>query len=294
TKTVTPTAIPTKKPSAIAFISDRGECGSTSNADGSCDKYYLYTINYDGSSKKSLTTGTSSIPSWSPNGDKIAFSSNRDGDWEIYVINADGMNETQITRNRVADDYPAWSPDGSQIVFSIWTNGSWDIFIMNSDGSNVHSLKNTKDITETYPQWSPDGKTIAFHSRKHDSDSWNISLINVDGTNNRQLTDSFLNWMPVWSPDGKVIAFWSIRDSWWEIYTMNADGTDQQQITTHLVSVSDNGRNPVTWSPDGIRLAFDADVEGSRGIYVFNLDDNSLNKFLFDKGINYAQPSWLK
>ena len=90
-------------------------------------------------------------------GDRIAFTSDRDGDYEIFVMNADGTDVRQLTDNSGMDGIPTWSPDGKRIAFdSEWDGGS-QIFVMNADGTNVHQLTNN-DHRDWDPSWSPDGK----------------------------------------------------------------------------------------------------------------------------------------
>jgi Tol biopolymer transport system component len=92
---------------------------------------------------------------------KIAFQSNRGGDEEIYVINADGSSLQQFTDNDWDDYDPAWSPDGSKIAFASYRDGDWEIYIINADGSGLQQLTDN-DLHDWGPAWSPDGSKIAF------------------------------------------------------------------------------------------------------------------------------------
>ena len=102
-------------------------------------------------------------PAWSPDGSRLAFYSERDGNAEIYVMNADGSGVTRLTGTSADEGYPAWSPDGRTISFDSDRDGNFDVFAMNADGSNVRPLTRDKarDVSAT---WSPDGKTIVFMS----------------------------------------------------------------------------------------------------------------------------------
>ena len=97
----------------------------------------------------------SCCPDWSPDGTKIVFASYRDGNYQIYTMNAEGGMQTRITTNSDDDLYPAWSPDGTKIVFARVVGDEWDLYLMNPDGSGQTQLTNTPGITEWGPAWRP-------------------------------------------------------------------------------------------------------------------------------------------
>jgi len=94
---------------------------------------------------------------------RIAFNSNRDGNWEIYVMNGDGTGQTRLTNNPAEDFSPAWSPDGLRIAFSSKRDGNPEIYIMNADGTGQTRLTNSP-ANDVHPTWSPDGTRIAFET----------------------------------------------------------------------------------------------------------------------------------
>ena len=195
----------------------------------------------DGSNQTNLTNNSAhdGDPMWSPDGTKIAFSSDRDGNRDIYVMNSDGSNQTNLTGNSANDDAPAWSPDGTKIAFSNDCSGHGEIYVMNADGSNQMELTSSAHAAN-YPAWSPDGSKIAFGRATH---SWlwrDIYLVNADGTDLRNLTpDRVGSERPIkgltWSPDGTKIAFAGCRPGLngmhVEIYVMDSDGWPRTRLT---------------------------------------------------------------
>jgi Tol biopolymer transport system component len=202
---------------------------------GGVTETYLAVINADGSGQTILSNPSGSdegFPDWSPDGQRIAFTSRRDGNNEIYVMNADGSNQTRLT-NAPGDDFaPSWSPDGTQIAFVSdrdQSAGIYDLYIMNTDGSNVTRLTDDPAIDYS-PDWSPDGKRIVYRSH-HDGPA-DIYVINVDGSGLTNLTnDPSDDWAPTWSPDGSLVAFQTNRDGDFEIYIMAADGSNPVNLT---------------------------------------------------------------
>ena len=171
---------------------------------------------------------TATAVSLAPKG-RIAFSSTRDGNWEIYVINADGSEQARLTNNTADDSIPIWSPDGSRIAFFSNRDGNSEIYIMNADGSEQINLTNNLTY-DGWPIWSPDGSTIAFASNR--SGHTDVYIMNPDGSEQINLTNNLAdNGGQEWSPDGSRITFESNRDGDLEIYIMNADGSGQTNLT---------------------------------------------------------------
>ena len=229
------------------------------------------------SSKGPLNTISSNLTHSEGSGatGRIAFYSDRDGDYEIYLMNGDGSNVTQLTYNPAFDGVPGWSPDGSRIAFNSDRDGDYEIYLMDADGSNVTQLTyNSAD--DVVPRWSPDGRRIAFYSDRDGDEE--IYLMNADGSNVTQLTDnSATEYDPSWSPDGERIAFHSDRDGDYEIYLMNADGSNVTQLTY----------NPAVdgvpyWSPDGRRIAFQSDRDGDYEIYVMDADGSNVTQLTYN------------
>lgn len=139
------------------------------------------------------------VPDWSPDGKKIAFASDRDGDSEVYVMNADGSDLRQLTQNSGYDGRPRWSPDGAQLAFETDRDGDWDIYLMNVDGSNPHALTVNAKSSDWNESWSPDGKWLVYASNDGGNDD--LYIIRVDGTDQRRLTNNTAKDIsPAWVP----------------------------------------------------------------------------------------------
>jgi Tol biopolymer transport system component len=223
-------------------------------------------------------------PTPAPTGGRIAFTSNRDGNREIYIMSTDGLDPSNLTKNPADDLWPAWSPDGSKIAFTSNRDGNREIYVMNGDGSGQVRLTNDPE-TDYIPAWSPDGSKIAFVSHRHDNGD--IFVMNADGSDQTRLTNDLAHdSLPSWSPDGSEIAFQSDREGNGEIYVMSADGSGQTRLTDNIGD--DSGP---AWSPDGSKIAFDSDREGDREVYVMNADGSGQTP-LTDSQADDFQPAW--
>jgi len=214
---------------------------------------------------------------------KIAFTSDRDGNDEIYVMDSDGANQTRLTNNAAADSTPCWSPDGSRIAFASNRDGNDEIYVMKANGTNQTRLTNSA-ASDSQPSWSPDGSRIAFTSERDGNNE--IYLMSPDGTNQTRLTNSPTSDSdPSWSPDGSRIAFTSNRDGNWEIYVMNSDGTAQTDISNDLGADVDPD-----WRPDGAKIAFASDGD----IYTVNPDGTGRTAWFAPstEGHYAGEPSW--
>ena len=214
---------------------------------------------------------------------KIAFTSTRHGNREIYVMNADGSNQTNITNNSGYNRDPRFSPDGTKIAFESSRVGNQEIYVMNADGSNQTRLTNNPGL-DGDPCFSPDGSKIAFASDR-DGD-WEIYVMNADGSNQTRLTRG-ANWDPCFSPDGTKIAFASHRDGGCEIYVMNADGSNQARLTNN-----GGGNWDPCFSPDGTKIAFTSDRDLNCAIYVMNADGSNQTNITNDPANDNREPSW--
>lgn len=186
-------------------------------------------------------------------GYRIAFTADRDGGYDIYVVNADGSNETRLTDWAGSEFGPRWSPDGTHIAFNADRAGGFDIWTIEVDGSSVNRVT-TLPGGEWDPDWSPDGRTLLF--TYDDGNTRDVMAVDwVDGTVRNLTHSSWDDYGPVFSPDGSMIAFLSNRHGLDgmnnEIYVMASDGSNARRLTENLVRES-----ILDWYPDGVRLAW--------------------------------------
>ena len=271
TAQATPNPVRGKHNGKIVFISDRHYNGLS-----------VWTMNSDGSSPTRLTddkTRTEKLasfipvydgnPAWSPDGTQIAFISNRDYLFAVWVMNADGSNARLVTDKVIDAGEPAWSPDGGKIAFSGGARGSVmmtipsvNIYVVNLDGSGLTQLTRDSGMNGN-PAWSPDGKQIAFNRTHGPVSQTKLWIMNADGSDQRILpnpqdtTDTgFLGAQPKWSPDGTKILFIGQRlcrnIPTAGIYVMNADGSNSRLVTNDPKICG--GYGPAKWSPDGTRI----------------------------------------
>lgn len=199
----------------------------------------------------------------------IVFESDRGGQSDIWVMEADGSNPVNLTNDKIEDLFPAWSANGKQIA---WTRGGrgpeGEIWVMNADGSGKNQVTRN-NVSDSNATWSPDGSEIAFRSLREDNRD--IYVIGVDGTAERRLTtDPASDFAPDWSPDGTRIAFSSNRSGVYAIYTMRTDGSDVQRLTDDFQQAALPG-----WSPSGDQIAYSdgfCDTCGESDLFLMNAD----------------------
>ena len=267
----------------IAYVSTRG---------GNPD---IHVMDSDGKHRSTVTThdAEDTQPTWSPDGAKIAFVSNRNGgNIQIWVIDADGRNPIRLT-DGTWDNHPDWSPDGSQIAYQASRKKAlniekwnYEIYVMHADGSNKKPLTN-HPAYDGHPCWSPDGRKIAFASNREEI-LMEIYVMDANGRNVRRITHNFHDqeekFMPTWSPDGRRIAYvWNLQ-----IYVMDSNGDNQRRLTE-----KGEGRYP-TWSPDGGTIAYESweGFNSPHGIYTAGVRSGAVTLISEIHRKGDFQPDW--
>jgi TolB protein len=179
--------------------------------------------------------GSNFSPAWSADGSKVAFSSARTGDSEIWVADASGANPRRLTTFRGPDVAPTWNPrTNAQLAWVSGRTGEPQVYTMEQDGSNVQRI--TDSGYAVSPSWSPNGQLLAFSwNRKYgpgDPGGVDIHVIDIASKNYIQLThESGSNDYPFWAPDNRHIVFERTIGKHTQIWTMLADGTEQHELT---------------------------------------------------------------
>lgn len=260
----------------------------------------IYVVCPDGSDLTQLTDDPSpdTYPAWSPDGERIAFASSRTGENQIFVMDADGTNQVQVTFD-FGNDKPIWLPDGHRIAFRTTDSpGLWWWRVLDMENNEITRITEASyDFFYQTPAWSPDGLEIAYMSLEEQSSrndgSSQIHVKNVDGSNDRALTsDIWANIFPVWSPDGERIAFLSERDGTYNVfalYVMEKDGTHVQRISQPIYTE----RAAFTWSADGREIVI-GDVSFGR-ISMVNVNTGktrALQLLEYETGDVIFDPAW--
>jgi Tol biopolymer transport system component len=195
----------------------------------------IFRMNVDGTEPVDLTPSTpyDQCPVWSPDGNWIAFSSMRSGEWQLYLMRPDGRDQHRLTTSgRQEACGVSWSPDASRLTFGRATadfSGS-DLVVINADGTGEQVL--SPDPQDGSPAWSPDGTQIVFNSVRSGTNQ--IWLIQANGQFPQQLTSGaeFFHGRPLWSPDGTEVVFDRSDANPATVYRMRADGTNITAVTS--------------------------------------------------------------
>jgi serine/threonine protein kinase len=197
-----------------------------------------------------------------PSKEWIAFNSRMSGNADIYLVDTQGNNLTQLTNSSAHDLYPSWSLDGKRIVYQTNEGGDQELAIVTLSNKNVERLTDN-DCNDWGPVWSPVDSWIVFYS-DCDGDR-NIYKIREDGSKRTQLTFSsgLNNWFPSWSPDGEKITFTSNRSGNYRIYVMDTNGEQVSELAPGCVSF---------FSPDGKQILYGVYCDDTDDLFLMNAD----------------------
>jgi len=236
-----------------------------------------------------------SEPAWSPDGQQIAYVSEREGRRNIYVSDIFGDNERQITDSRGRDYWPSWSPDGRFITFESWLNDNPEIYVIDITTGDERRLTRHPGKHQ-HPVWSPDGARIAVVSYR--ALNWDIYIIDLlwpegtealpDAEQVRRLTDNpGRDEHPTWSPDGVRLAFMSSREDNTDLYVMDAqavltdtgtlDGANLQRLTSEIAWDAEP-----SWSADGRSLVFRSNRTANDELYVYTFGADSITRLTYN------------
>ena len=220
----------------------------------------IYVADPDGVNRIRLThhAAVDAHPSWSPDGGRIAFISNRNrGNYQIYVMDSNGKNLRRLAQG-ARDWFPAWSPDGQTIAFEGFGDVEpfLKIHVVSPDGTNLRRLGADIPSSDRHPTWSPDSQRIAFVSWRG-GEGPEIYVMNANGKNQKRITDNSENERgPSWSPDGSKIAFWTGKNEDVIIAVMDADGTNRKNLTKEVRDGFTVWNTDPAWSPNGRMIAY--------------------------------------
>jgi TolB protein len=235
-------------------------------------------------------TRTLSAPSPTPTplggANFVVYQTDRDGNWEIYLLDLASWQQYNLTQDPAEDRNPAVSPDGRRLAFESHRDGNWEIYLLDLQSGDLTRL--TQDLAfDGAPTWSPDGSRIAFESYR--DGNWEIYALTLEDLLLSRLTsDRAGDYAPAWSPDGRSIAFSSWRDGDKEIYVMETDGSHQRNLTN-----ADGDDEYPAWSPDGERIAFVSSRDDGHTTEVYLMESDGQNQTrLTRNNVNDWAPAW--
>lgn len=244
----------------------------------------VYVMDYDGFGARRLTNDKSIdlSPAWSPDGEKISYTSYKDDNPNLLLIHPKTGDQMVLSDLPGLNAAPAWSPEGSRIALTLTKDGNAEVYILDIARKKLRRLTFSNAI-DSSPSWSPSGREIAFSSDR--SGSPQIYIMDSDGVGLRRLTfEGSYNESPAWSPRGDKIAYVSRINGDLHIFSIDVTGENLMRLTYE----GDN-EDPC-WSPNGFALVFSSTRSGLKDVYTM-FWDGSHQKRVPGVGISYL-PAW--
>lgn len=250
----------------------------------------IWRMDPDGQNQLRLTDNATfdGSPAQSPDGSRISFTTNRAGNLDLYLMNADGTGQTGLRFTSSPELQSSWSPDGMRLVYEFaFSATDYDLQVLTLGNLTEVPFVETPQ-TEENPSWAPDGSQIAFAKDPFGVGAYQIYRAPVAGGAATALTsNTFDNFSPAWSPDGSRIVFSSNRTGTYQLFVMDAnDGGNLVQLTTV-------GTNYLaSWSPDGTQIAWSSGQGTDWDIWVMKADGSSKVNITSSPTTNEIGPSW--
>lgn len=238
----------------------------------------IMAMDFDGHGVYAITRNRSLnlLPSWSPGGDRVAFTSYMRNNPDLYVVGAGGGRPMRMSKRRGMNTGADWSPDGSKLALTLSKDGNPEIYIIDARTGGILSQLTKNRAIDTSPVWSPDGRQIAFVSDRQGGPQ--IFVMNADGSNQRRVSlNGDYNTTPVWAPrkDKRILAY-TTRDKNFDIVTLDLDSGQMVRITQN----QGNNEEP-SFSPNGRAIAFASVRKEGAGIYIANADGSGVQRRVF-------------
>lgn len=248
-------------------------------------KKEIYTCDFDGYNPTRLTynDSISLFPSWSSDGQYIAYTSYKGGKPDIYIRNLADKRETVIS-NEGMNITPVFTPDRFELAATQSFSGDQEIYLLTGTGKMIKRLTNSRG-SDVSPTWSPDGRKIAFVSNRTGGPQ--IYVLDLDTGNERRLTfEGKYNTQPSWSPRGDKIAYSSQVGGFHQVFVIDADGQNPMQLTRN----GGDSESP-SWSPDGSLIVFSSTREGPSRLYIMTASGTDQRRLLLLNG-EQMNPKW--
>jgi TolB protein len=248
-------------------------------------KKEIYTSDFDGYNPTRLTynDSISLFPSWSSDGQYIAYTSYKGGKPDIFIRHLADKRETVVS-NEGLNITPAFTPERFELAATQSFSGDQEIYLLTGTGKMIKRLTNSRG-SDVSPTWSPDGRRLAFVSNRTGGPQ--IYVLDLDTGNERRLTfEGKYNTQPSWSPRGDKIAYSSQVGSYHQVCVIDADGRNPVQLTRN----GGDNESP-SWAPDGSMIVFSSTREGPSRIYVMTASGADQRRLLLLNG-EQTNPKW--